>query len=60
MGPEQFARALIDLSGGRLLYAASLGLMPDGSKAVSPVQQLQPLIRQRPDGTFERVNPAAY
>lgn len=60
MGPVQFDKALIDLSGGRLLYADSLGLMPDGSKVVPPVPQLEPLIRQRPDGTFERVNPGAY
>lgn len=60
MGPVQFDRALIDLSGGRLLYADSLGLAADGSKVMPHAPQLEPLIRQRPDGTFERVNPGVY
>lgn len=64
MGPEQFDRALIDLSGGRLLVAGSYGFAEDGSVVAPPViqqpQQLEPLIRQRPDGTFERTNPGVY
>ena len=64
MGPVQFDRALIDLSGGRLLVAGSYGFAEDGSIVTPPAPQststLEPLIRQRPDGTFERVNPGAY
>lgn len=60
MGPEQFKKALIVLSGGRMLYADSLSLAPNGSTTPGPVPQLQPLIRQRPDGTFERTNPGVY
>lgn len=60
MGPEQFDRALIDLSGGRLLVAGSYGFAEDGSIVASPAPQIQPLIRQRPDGTFERTNPGVY
>ncbi|GMM92366.1 murein L,D-transpeptidase catalytic domain-containing protein [Qipengyuania sp. MTN3-11] len=64
MGPEQFDRALIDLSGGRLLIAGSYGFAEDGSVVSPPAAptttDLQPLIRQRPDGTFERVNPSVY
>ncbi len=41
MGPEQFKYALENLHGGRLLYAESLGIGPDGkpSKALSAALQ---------------------
>lgn len=60
MGPEQFDRALIDLAGGRLLYAASLGLAEDGSRVMPPVAQTELLARPYPQGTFERTNPGVY
>ena len=55
MGPEQFDRALIDLSGGRLLYAESLGIQGDGSRVAS-----RELLRREGGGTFERAVPGAY
>lgn len=42
MGEEQFKVALLNLSGGRLLYADSLGLTDDGSQV--PVRYIQPLV----------------
>lgn len=42
MGEEQFREALRQLSGGRLLYADSLGIAEDGTKVSrGPVQPLQ-------------------
>jgi hypothetical protein len=60
MGPEQFDMALIKLAGGRLLYAASLGLAEDGSRVMPPVAQTELLMRPYPQGTFERTNPGVY
>lgn len=60
MGPEQFDRALIELAGGRLLYAASLGLAEDGIRVMPPVAQTELLVRPYPQGTFERTNPGVY
>lgn len=60
MGPEQFDRALIELAGGRMLYAASLGLAEDGSRIMPPVAQTELLTRYPPQGTFERTNPGVY
>jgi hypothetical protein len=60
MGPEQFDRALIELAGGRLLYAASLGLTEDGSRVMPPVAQTELLTHPYPRGTFERTNPGVY
>lgn len=60
MGPAQFDRALIDLAGGRLLYAASLGLAEDGSRIMPPVAQTDLLVRPYPQGTFDRTNPGVY
>ena len=59
MGPEQFDRALIDLSGGRLIVAGSYGIAADGSRVAPPVQQIDLLTRDRPN-TFERTNPGVY
>ena len=36
MGEEQFKMALLNLSGGRLLYAEALGLKEDGTQAYPP------------------------
>lgn len=60
MGPEQFDRALIELAGGRMLYADSLGLAEDGSRVMPPVVQTELLTRPYPQGTFERTNPGVY
>ena len=60
MGPEQFDMALIKLAGGRLLYAGSLGLAEDGSRVTPPVAQTELLIRNPPQGTFDRTNPGVY
>jgi len=59
MGPEQFDRALIDLSGGRLIYAESLGLAEDGS-TVEPPRPQTDLLRSENGETFERTNPGVY
>ena len=59
MGPTQFDRALIDLSGGRLLVCGSYGLAEDGSTVTPPVAQYD-LLRNEYGGTFERTNPGAY
>ncbi len=59
MGPEQFDRALIDLSGGRLIYAESLGLAEDGN-TVEPPRPQTDLLRREGGGTFERTNPGVY
>lgn len=59
MGPEQFDRALIDLSGGRLLVAGSYGIAEDGSTVSPPVAQYDLL--RNPDGTtFSRTNPGVF
>jgi hypothetical protein len=60
MGPKQFDRALIELAGGRMLYAASLGLAEDGSRVTPPVAQTELLVRPYPQNTFERTNPGVY
>ena len=59
MGPEQFDKVLLDLSGGRLLYAESLGLAEDGSRVAPPVVQTD-LLRRENGGTFERTNPGVF
>ena len=59
MGPEQFDRALIDLSGGRLVVAGSYGIAADGSRVTPPVEQIDLLVRERPN-TFERTNPGVF
>ena len=59
MGPEQFDRALIDLSGGRLIVAGSYGIADDGSRVMPPVAQLDLLTRDRPN-TMERANPGVF
>ncbi len=59
MGPVQFDRALIDLSGGRLVFADSLGLTETGYRVTPPIVQTE-LLRSPYGGTFEQTNPGAY
>ena len=59
LGPDQFDAVLLRLSGGRLLYAESLGLAEDGSRVTPPVTQTE-LLRRPGGGTFERANPGVY
>ncbi|WP_246449862.1 murein L,D-transpeptidase catalytic domain-containing protein [Qipengyuania soli] len=60
MGPEQFDRALIDLSGGRLLVAGSYGLTETGGRMNPPLAQTDLLVRDPATGTFDRTNPGVY
>ncbi|MBX7533670.1 murein L,D-transpeptidase catalytic domain family protein [Qipengyuania sp. 1XM1-15A] len=59
LGPDQFDKVLIDLSGGRLLYAESLGLAEDGSRMRPPITQTE-LVMNENGGTFERTNPGVF
>ena len=59
LGPDQFAKVLLKLSGGRLLFAESLGLEADGSQLPPPMAQMDLLLRPG-GGTFERTNPGVY
>jgi L,D-transpeptidase catalytic domain/TAT (twin-arginine translocation) pathway signal sequence len=54
MGTEQFREALMHLSGGRLLYADSLGLEADGS--IEPLPEMA-MIERQPLGAWQ--NPAS-
>lgn len=57
MGEEQFRIALMNLSGGRLLFADSLGLANEGERlAVNSIELLQP---GRPLAS-QRYNPGSY
>ena len=42
MGEKQFRDAMASLSGGRLLFADSLGLEEDGSRIALNIEPLQP------------------
>ena len=57
LGEEQFRMALTNLSGGRLLYADSLG-WSDGGMATQ-TGTIQPLQPEQPD-TMQRTNPGAF
>jgi len=57
MGREQFQIALMNLSGGRLLFADSLGLEEDGS--IQPVPELA-MIERQPLDLIGRPATAAY
>jgi len=50
MGEEQFRIALLNLSGGRLLYADSLGLAEDGSTVSPRMPNLEVLRPDNPTG----------
>lgn len=58
LGEEQFRIALLNLSGGRLLFADSLGLQEDG-QMLTREQQLQPLQPEDPNAT-QRYNPGVF
>lgn len=57
MGEADFKLALLKLSGGRLLFADSLGLQEDGSVALRG--ELTPLTPQRP-GLVQKYVPGAF
>lgn len=57
-GEEQFRYALLNLSGGRLLFTDSLGLQEDGAM-LSREQQLQVLTPDQPSAA-QRYNPGAF
>lgn len=60
MGDAEFKLALLNLGGGRVLYADSLGLRADGS--VIPEEQrreIEVLMPEQPTG-FEQLNPGVY
>ena len=53
---------LLNLGGGRVLYADDLGLLPDGSKMERPAQEageIKPLMREEPRGE-EILTPGVY
>ena len=66
LGEEQFKIALLNLSGGRLLYAEALGLQEDGTQAYPPQAIVgEPengyhILRQPRQETFEQTNPGVY
>ncbi len=57
LGEEQFRTALLSLSGGRLLYADSLGLEEDGS--IQPMAELALLRSERPND-LQRYAPGSF
>ncbi|ABC64169.1 murein L,D-transpeptidase catalytic domain-containing protein [Erythrobacter litoralis] len=61
MGEEQFRIALLNLSGGRLLYADSLGFAEDGNTVTKPEppKDLELLTPERATGE-DRLNPGVY
>ena len=59
LGPDQFDYVLLKLSGGRLLYAESLGLTDDGRRVPPPITQTE-LLRSDNGDTFEKTNPGVY
>lgn len=65
MGSADFQDALMNLSGGRLLYAESLGIGTDGEKVAKPTlvreppENLELLVPEGATG-IERINPGVY
>lgn len=63
MSDADFKLALLNLGGGRVIHAESLGLLPDGTTQPTPTRaaprNLQILQRDM-QGTFERTNPGVY
>ena len=57
-GQDNFRYALLNLSGGRLLYCDSLGLQDDG-RMLTREQQLQPLVPEEPTEA-QRYNPGLF
>lgn len=60
MGEEQFRIALLNLSGGRLLYADSLGWAEDGSLVERPKPQNLELLVPDNATSEDRLNPGVY
>lgn len=60
MGEEQFRIALLNLSGGRLLYADSLGLAEDGSLVKRPEPGELALLRRENATGEDEFNPGVY
>ena len=61
MGEEQFRIALLNLSGGRLLYADSLGWAEDGSIVTAPGQAQDLALLERDGATADdRLNPGVF
>lgn len=66
LGKDDFRTALLELSGGRLIYAESLGLAEDGSTYKLPAPMPKPQVPQteilRPNGqgTFQQTNPGVF
>lgn len=68
LGEEQFRIALLHLSGGRLLYADSLGLNDDGSLSKGPEKTPAPkpvapeteLLQPENPNTIQRTNPGVF
>ena len=59
LGKEDFRTALLQLSGGRLLYADVLGLAPDGTHHPMP-ESLRLLSADYPRNTQDRINPGSF
>ena len=60
LGEEQFRIALLNLSGGRLLFADSLGLQEDGSVSIGPAPpQVVPLQSDQPTD-LQRYAPGSF
>jgi hypothetical protein len=61
LGEEQFRIALLNLSGGRLLYADSLGLQDDGTQSIRPqnASDIKPLQPEQPND-LQRYAPGSY
>jgi hypothetical protein len=58
MGEADFKRALLQMAGGRLLYAAKLGIGANGEQVAEPPRNLELLV---PEGDGEaRLNPGVY
>lgn len=60
LGEEQFKIALLNLSGGRLLYADSLGLKEDGSITDQARPGALELLVPEDASGIERMNPGVY
>ncbi len=63
MGEDQFRIALLNLSGGRLLYADSLGLAADGSRVTPPAPEPKPdlkILQPDPPQGEQILNPGVY
>jgi hypothetical protein len=60
LGTEQFQTALLQLSGGRLLYADSLGLHEDGSIAIGPPPSQYALLQPGDPSPLQTYAPGSF